>query len=202
MAIWRKLGQLSTCEPGVDPACVVVGDKPLLGMSLDDISIACGPLVQSYNPIVGHADYGQALTAGRAIETGSGTADAAAFRRLLAREAVAKCLVYLALAAGLLKRGGGYVFLPSMSDVAEAKAKPLPATPARPAALNASVQEEVIKQVAIQLTATEAAKGGGAAGPGGAGKGPGGAAASTEGDRDQKGLGELLKKHPNTEAVW
>eukprot|EP00752_Nemacystus_decipiens_P016750 g14988.t1 len=118
----------------------------------------------SYDPVLGHPDYGTALETGRAIEAGTGTADAAAaFRRSLAHEAVAKCLVYLALSAGLLKRGGGYVFLPSMIDVAQAKAMPPPVAPVRPPALDASVQEEVSKQVAIQLAAVAGTKGGGAA---------------------------------------
>eukprot|EP00752_Nemacystus_decipiens_P017334 g15530.t1 len=202
MSIWRKLGQLATSEPGVDPALVVVGgDKPLLGMSLDAISIACGPLVQSYDPVLGQPDYGTALEAGRAIEAGTGTADAAAaFRRSLAREAVAKCLVYLALSAGLLKRGGGYVFLPSMIDVAQAKAMPPPVAPVRPPALDASVQEEVSKQVAIQLAAVAGTKGGGAAASVAGGKGAAGAAAGTEDDPDRAGLTKLLTRHANTEV--
>ena len=51
-----------------------------------------------------------------------------------------------------------------MIDMAQTKAKPGPVAPMCPSGLAASVQEEVSKQVAIQLAAMEVAKGGGAVG--------------------------------------
>ena len=144
----------------------------------------------------GQANYPDAVEAGKLAKAAA--VGAVAFGRAVNLAEVARAVIEVALAAGLLKQDDVYVYLPTKAEIDAAKG----GTPAGAAAADPSFAERV-QAAAIQMAAGQLAAlqlSGGIAAGAAVGGAPAGGAADSAKDPDKEALANLATKPQNIEV--